>query len=334
MRKSYKVRYTITISTIHKKSFSLGLSRKRTIALTYITVTCIGVSIFSIVSALSTGANSGYSANTQSSDNNPNSIDKEARPESVSIQSDQVITPITPAVPGKPAAQSAAAAAPQTTQLPATVLDLSNWKLELPVDTPHAGTPDEIKQPELSTFSLSPYFQTILSGKGVLFQANAGGATTANSKYPRSELREMKAGGSQKASWSNNSGTHTMTIRQAITHLPAVKPHVVAGQVHDASDDIVMIRLERNKLFVESDGNSIGMLDANYVLGTVFTVKIEAANGRILVSYNGQQKVDFAKSGSGYYFKAGVYTQSNVSKGDSPSAYGEVIIYDLQVLHS
>jgi hypothetical protein len=215
---------------------------------------------------------------------------------------------------------------------PSKVLDLANWKLALPVDTPHAGTPDEITQPELATFSLSPYFWA--SGGGAVFRAHAGGATTKNSSYPRSELREMTAGGSQSASWSNAQGVHSMTIRQAITHVPDAKPHVVAGQIHDASDDVIMIRLEGNRLFVEGDGDDLGLLDPNYSLGTVFTVQVIARDGRIQVHYNGALKVDYAHSGSGYYFKAGCYTQSNPSRGDAPSAYGEVIIYGLNVSHS
>jgi poly(beta-D-mannuronate) lyase len=232
--------------------------------------------------------------------------------------------------PPKPAAPPPVPSVPADT--PSSVLDLTNWKLALPVDTPHAGTPDEITQPELATFSLNPYFWR--SGGGIVFRAHAGGATTKNSRYPRSELREMAGGGSQPASWSNAQGVHTMTIRQAITHVPDNKPHVVAGQIHDASDDVIMIRLEGSRLFVEGDGDDLGLLDANYTLGTVFTVQVIARDGHIQIHYNGELKVDYAQSGSGYYFKAGCYTQSNPSKGDAPGAYGEVVIYSLQVSHS
>lgn len=224
-------------------------------------------------------------------------------------------------------AQLAAAAA----SLPSKVLDLRNWKIALPVDTPHAGTPDEIKQPELAGFSLSPYFY---AGKGgVVFQAHAGGATTKNSRYPRSELREMAPGGGN-AAWSNTSGTHSMTIRQAITQTPQVKPHVVAGQIHDGSDDVIMVRLEGRHLFVEADGTTLGTLQDGYNLGTVFTVRIETSNGQIRVFYNDVLKVSYAHAGNGFFFKAGVYTQSNPSKGDSPEAYGQVVIYDLRVTHN
>jgi Alginate lyase len=216
---------------------------------------------------------------------------------------------------------------------PAAFLDLANWKLTLPTGDP--GSPTEIKQPALRTFSIDPYFHMNAAGTGVVFQAHAGGVTTSNSGYPRSELREMTNAGVDNAAWSTTSGTHTMTITQAITHLPVVKPHVVAGQVHDASDDVVMIRLEGTKLFVEGGGADLGALDPVYQLGTRFTVKIAASTGHIRIYYNdlASPKVDVGRSATGCYFKAGAYTQSNASRGDDLTAYGEVVIFSLSVTH-
>lgn len=244
-------------------------------------------------------------------------------------------TPAPSASPGKPLPATESAPAPQQpARLPVDLLDLAPWKLTLPTD--RDGTDDdeaaEVTQPNLDRFALAPYFTVSRGGDGVVFRAPVEGTTTGGSSYPRSELREMTPAG-DKASWSSTTGVHTMEIRQAITHLPVEKPHVVAGQIHDASDDIVMIRLEGASLFVEHDGDSIGDLDTDYRLGDVFTVKLVAADGRIKVYYNDQIKVDIALKGSGLYFKAGCYTQSNTSKGDKPGAYGEVTVYDLHVSH-
>ena len=217
---------------------------------------------------------------------------------------------------------------------PSAILNLSNWKLTLPIETSHPGNPDEIRQPELGTYTLSPYFEVNGPKDGVTFRAYAGGVTTSGSSYPRSELREMTNSGKQSASWSNSSGTHTLVIKQAITHLPALKPDVVAGQIHDAADYVILVRLDGKRLFIQSQGQFDKDLDTNYNLGTIFTVKIVAAEGRINVYYNDVQKVSYLKSGNGYYFKAGCYTLSNTSKGDSPEAYGELVIYELQVSHS
>ena len=69
-------------------------------------------------------------------------------------------------------------------------------------------------------------------------------------------------------------------------------------------------------------------------MGKKFTVKIVTKDEKINVYYNDILKVSYNKSGSGYYFKAGCYTQTNISKGDSASSYGEVTIYNLQVSHT
>ena len=217
--------------------------------------------------------------------------------------------------------------------LPSGRLDLANWKLTLPINTAHAGSPDEILQPELTGFQDANYFHCNLTGTGVVFVAPCGGATTSGSGYPRSELREMANNGTGAAGWSTTSGTHTMEITQAITHLPEVKPHVVAGQIHDANDDVIVFRLEGTKLFIDQNGANGPVLTTDYKLGDVFTVKFVARNGGVECYYNGQYIYTYKVSTSGCYFKAGCYTQSNTSRGDSPTAYGEVIIYGLSVMH-
>jgi poly(beta-D-mannuronate) lyase len=166
----------------------------------------------------------------------------------------------------------------------------------------------------------------------VVFRANAGVATTDGSDDPRSELREMIDGGKKEAAWSNASGDHIMTITQAITAVPPRKPQVVAGQIHDDEDDVVMIRLEKSRLLVEADGDEVGVLNPAYSLGTKFTVQIRATPAGIKITYDGKTSVMYDKVGGDFYFKAGCYTQSNTDE-DAPDAAGEVVIYDLKVQH-
>jgi hypothetical protein len=214
--------------------------------------------------------------------------------------------------------------------LPGRLLDLKNWKLTLPIG--QKGKPEEIHGPDLSSFT-NEFFRLNEAENGVVFTANAGGVTTSGSSYPRSELREMN--GQEKASWSNTAGTHTMRVREAVTRLPAVKPHVVAAQIHDAEDDVIEVRLEGQRLLVEyNDGDGDATLDPAYALGTPYDLEIDAADGHIRVSYNGTQKADIVKSGAGWYFKAGSYVQSNLSRGDAPDAEGQVVIYALHDEHA
>jgi alginate lyase len=210
------------------------------------------------------------------------------------------------------------------------ILDPSDWYLTLP--TGHKGDPDTVEMPKLAGFSCSA-FHLNDAKDGVVFTANAGGVTTSGSSYPRSELREMD--GSDHASWTNTHGTHTLTVRQAVTTLPKAKPDVVTAQIHDANDDVLEVRIEGSRLTAQyNDGKTEVTLDPHYKLGTAYDLTITASGGRIRVDYNGAKKLDIAKKGSGWYFKSGSYIQSNTSKGDKASAVAVVVIYRLAVKHS
>lgn len=229
------------------------------------------------------------------------------------------------------------------TLLPSRVLDLTNWKLTLPTGAPEQ--PKEITQPELDKFIQNPHF--VVQDEGVRFRAPVNGVTTSGSNYPRCELREMKNAGKDKASWSTNSGTHAMSIEAAVTAVPQVKPHVVLGQIHDAEDDVCMIRAQGRDLYGEfSYGKGKGSMKvkiAEVNLGQRFKINVHASAGKIVVSYNGINKATFTKTTSGCYFKSGVYTQAyagqkvsvdGVEKTVPEDTYGEVIIYKLTVTHT
>jgi hypothetical protein len=235
---------------------------------------------------------------------------------------------------------STATPTPTATQatLPSQVLNLTNWKVTLP--TGSSGSPTEIKQPALATYSIDPWFIVAPGQNGVRFRAPVNGVTTSGSSYPRSELREMTSNGASNASWSSGTGTHTMFLDQAITAVPTTKKHVVAGQIHDANDDVIVIRLEYPKLFIDINGNDGPTLDSNYTLGKRFTVKFEVQNNQTKIYYNGSTTPSHTlnQTYSGAYFKTGAYTQSNCStEGTSTlcnnNNYGEVIVYQAVVTH-
>jgi hypothetical protein len=208
--------------------------------------------------------------------------------------------------------------------LPSQLVDLTPWKISLPYG---AGT-TQVQQPQLNKLTDS-YFKILA---GVQFTVPVNGTVQPGADYPRSELREMNTDGTL-ASWATNSGTHTMSIVQRITHLPKVKSQLIAGQIHDATEYVILIRLDSAMLHVDYNGASVGVLDPTYALGSTFTVKVVAGGGYIDVYYNGVRKVHQAASRPGCYFKAGCYLQTNPSKGDAPSDFGQVEIFDLNVQH-
>jgi hypothetical protein len=235
---------------------------------------------------------------------------------------------------GRPASGGADGGRDRAATRPSQLLDLRNWYLTLP--TGSAGDPDTVRQPDLDGYS-SRFFQVDARGDGVVFTANAGGVTTKNSTYPRSELREMN--GAEMASWSNRAGTHTLSVRQAVTELPTAKPELVTAQIHDAESDVMEVRLEDKRLIAQYGGDAEGgkkefVLAPNYALGTPYDLRLVATDGRIDVFYNGKPAGSIAESGSGWYFKTGSYLQSNTEKGDAPDAVGKVVLYQVDVTHT
>ena len=209
-------------------------------------------------------------------------------------------------------------------------IDLTNWKLTLDVEDPDNNErPLEVMPPELLTFQ-HPHF--INKPECITFKAECGGKTTKNSKYPRSELRELYKG--KLSAWSINSGTHIMTWTCALTNLPVKKPQVVVGQIHDGKDDVIEIRHTKDYVEVIHDDFNYGKLITGYKLGDIYTVILTAAKGQITI-FSGKTTIAIKSISNkkDCYFKLGCYTQSNVSKGDEPNAYGEVKVYKCKIEH-
>ena len=246
---------------------------------------------------------------------------------------------------------------PSDAEYPSDLMDnFDQWKITLPDG-------DEIKQLENVS---NEYFYVNDDGNGIVFFApvRSDNGTTPNSDYIRSELRERTEDGGSDIYWDTD-GTHVVYSKQAITHLPIVKSHLVATQIHgnkdDGIDDALVLRLEDSHLFLSFNGGKLRddlTIKTNYSLGTVHEIMFEIVNGKHYVYYSedGGLKSAYAtgnadqylvKDGSNdyvmdldydeTYFKIGNYTQSNPdeegSYTDNSSNYGEVIVYDFYVDH-
>jgi hypothetical protein len=230
------------------------------------------------------------------------------------------------------------AAATPTCTYPAEVLNLSRWKLQLPLDDPNqSGTQVlQITRPRLSTYVVNPWFKPNSSCTGVQFRNAVNGVTTPNTSYARSELREMESNGTSEIKWSSNSGTHTMVIDQSIDHLPNTKRQLIAGQIHDGNDRSTF-RIDGSSLYITRDNDTrYKLVTSNYVLGTRFQAKFVVSNGSIKAYYNGVLQATIPVSFSTGYFKAGVYTQANCTNSSpcDTSNYGQTTLYNLTVTHS
>ena len=207
---------------------------------------------------------------------------------------------------------------------PSERLDLADWKLTLPVDTPVKGVPDEISGTALVGFVDIRHFFVDPEGR-VVFRAYCDGVTTKGSGYPRSELREVSAG--RPASWDTSGDRlRVMEATLSVTGLPKHKPHVVCAQIHDAHRDVLMVRMEGRKLLIEREGLPDVVVATDQPLGKPFDLRIEAGRGQVKVWYEGRLALDWQVLAKGCYFKAGCYTQSNLRKGDTAESFGEVRI--------
>lgn len=218
---------------------------------------------------------------------------------------------------------------------PAAVFDLTAWKLTLPYNTERKGDPDEVVQPELAQFQDDTCFRLSESGDAIIFRASCDGVGTENSKYPRSELREMEADGKDEASWTNMFDLiHELEVELAITHTPDTRPHVVCAQIHDQDDDVLMVRLEGNRLFIERDNAEEVELTADYTLGDPIALRIKASESQIRVWYNDELKMEWRTVRKKCYFKVGCYAQSTREKEGKSGSYGEVEVYQLKLSHA
>lgn len=222
---------------------------------------------------------------------------------------------------------------PPGCQYPSDILNLTNWKIQLPIGDEES--PDEVKQPALDAYKVSPWFVPAADCQSVLFRAAVNGVTTSGSGYPRSELREMN--GSGNAAWSSTSGTHTLVVDQAVLQLPNDKPHLVVGQIHDGEDDVSVFRVEGTSLYVTNgDTTHHKLVTSNLQVGTRFQVKFVVSGGQIKAYYNNTLQTTISKSFTGAYFKAGAYTQANCTNSSTCSAsnYGEARLFSVTVTHS
>lgn len=184
-------------------------------------------------------------------------------------------------------------------------------------------------------FTEAPYFYINDAGTKVHFQVPMnGGRTSANTKYPRSELREYI--GSAKAAWNGASGTHLMSGRTTVLHMEADKPEMVVAQMHDGSDDTLQIRCEGTTWRASINGTEHPTVLGTFSWGTEVAWEIKVASGTLTIKINGTTKITTNPGyGSGQYFKVGCYAQQNSTDQSNPAnGYQSCELRDLVVSHS
>ena len=222
--------------------------------------------------------------------------------------------------------------------------DLSLWELQEPVGSP--GSPRTIGPAALkgpNGFQDNHFFTDRTDG-AMTFWAPEYGVTTPNSKYPRSELRELNTDGT-KANWPVT-GTNTLSATLAVTRVP---DHVCVGQIHCGKalqPGLLASTKPLLELYYYSNGDIILGIEnspsagqtshytTNVKLGTRFNYKIQlTGDGTVELIVNSAThtfKMPSSFVGYGEYFKAGNYDQST---GSDPTVGAIVKFYALRVVH-
>jgi len=184
--------------------------------------------------------------------------------------------------------------------------------------------------------TLKPNYYTVIDAAGKYAVAMtvdpAGGRTSANTSYPRTEHREMQqtdSGNANKSNWQIDSGDHDFGGFARIMTLPPAKPGICINQLHDQEDDTVMIKSMSlsGKIAIVLDvyGTRVKVLQADYQLGREIYSRIRVNNFQLMVYYSESTSSTTSASvttstthtqtltntNPPWYHKFGCYAQSN-----------------------
>ena len=247
-------------------------------------------------------------------------------------------------------------------------IDLTNWKVTLPI-----GNPTSVRPPEILDYAtndvLKPYMYND-SIEGALVFFTKPGSSTPNTKYSRTELREQMVSGSDDTNWTfSQGGTIKGRLRMdEISSDSNGNPHrTIVMQIHgrltDEQRDLIgeddnnappimkiswlngYVRLNSKELknpnakvpeILHTDAwdNDSGYTFPTYVGYEPFTIEIRAGNGMMEVVLNDKEtKTYIGNSIEKWgvfenYFKAGNYLGTT-----DENAFARVKYYSLEVSH-
>lgn len=201
----------------------------------------------------------------------------------------------------------------------------------------------------------NPEFQMNARGDGVQMRVSMSAPTTSGSKNPRTEFREMAAGGTTEMAFDPARGYHMLWVTETVTHLPPVKPSAIGCQIHNSQSDVIEMGWQPRSDYATTgkvefvfrvNGTSSGLprLSTDYVIGTKMTFGMAFDQGDWAI-YNQDLLVPFYTSTApgapvinftgarDCYFKAGCYAQTNKTI-DAPTEYASIDMFAVNSIHS
>jgi len=246
-------------------------------------------------------------------------------------------------------------------------INLSNWKLTLPV-----GEPTQIPPPKIldyaSCSALKPFMFDDKEDGSLVFYTYPD-ATTTNTSYSRTELREQLVPGCDRTNWKFADGGrmrgtlrmddvskdadgkyHRVTIMQIHGRLTDRQKEMIGQSDHNAPP-ILKIYWAFNKVRVlrkvlkNIDINDVDILredswtdEGKYFKEKVgfdkFSLEVQVSDGRMEITLNNKESMVFEDAHMrrwgifDNYFKAGNYLYST-----DPSAFAKLKMYKLDIQH-
>ena len=247
-------------------------------------------------------------------------------------------------------------------------IDLSHWKVTLPIGRPTEVTPPEILQ-YATNATLLPYMYNDSTDGSLVFYTYPG-ATTTNTKYSRTELREQMVPGSNSTNWTfeqggrmkgtlamadiskDENGKYHRTIIMQIHGRLTNEQRDLIGEDDNNAPPVLKIYWNNEKVRVKTkelkDTNTSGTellpvsawtddegITFDEKVGfEKFTLEVIASEGRLEVILNDKQSLVYEGihmekwSVFENYFKAGNYLVTQ-----DEGAYAKVKYYALEVSH-
>ncbi|MCK8523403.1 polysaccharide lyase family 7 protein [Aquimarina sp. D1M17] len=247
-------------------------------------------------------------------------------------------------------------------------IDLSNWKVTLPV-----GKPDEVSPPEILDYAnneiLKKYMYNDSTDGSLVFYAFPN-SKTANTKYSRSELREQMVPGDNHTNWTfaqggtmkgklrmgdisrDKNGKYHKTIIMQIHGRLSNDQRALIGKKDNDAPPILKIYWKDGKIRVKTKVLKDPSMSQKEILKKnswtddkgftfkekvdfkKFTLEVRVTKGKMIIALNNNEFVTYDDHNISRwgvfenYFKAGNYLTTQ-----DPDAYAKVKYYSLEVTH-
>lgn len=248
-------------------------------------------------------------------------------------------------------------------------IDLSHWKLTLPI-----GKPDEVNPPEILDYAnndlLKKYMYNDSIRGALVFYVEPSSSTTANTKYTRCELREQMLPGSNDINWTfkqggrmkgklamdaisrDEKGKHHRTIIMQIHGRLTNEQRELIGQKDNNAPPILKIYWKDGKIRVKTKELKNINVSEQEMLHTdawiddegytfkeevgfnKFTLEVKASEGKIVVSLNNNEfkvyeNIHLAKWG----IFENYFKAGNYFTTTDKGAFAKVRYYNLEIVH-